>query len=428
MRPPRLAAVGALGLLIAACTSGASLGGQNGNSSGPITLNVWYYNESGPDVRFMHAVDQTFEKLHPNITLNLTVYPEGNYTTKVDTALAVNSVPDIGDMYQRQWIKAGKFLPLNAAIRQAHINLSTFNRGILSYCSMNGKVYCLGSYAGAVVLFYNKSMFTAAGLPFPSSTTPMTIQQYTSDAARLTNHSKGIWGTAHGAPVTWLPFTTVVNQTGRSDEGVLNSSATEQTYQQLADLSRNGWAPSLSTMDPWNQGIDFFSQGKLAMVIGTLGGVNEIEKARINYGVAPTPVPAGSPPYIATFTNWFGVFAGSSHPKQAEQFVTFLASPQGQRLRMKTVGDIPISSDLAQQLNWARSGEAAGRAEGMQVVRLARPSVFIPDQWDVVAPLFDGFNTMVNGTPARTVLAQAAPQVQANLTTAWSNWDRIRAG
>src|SRR5258708_28154621 len=118
MRPPRLAAVGALGLLTAACTSGASPGGQNGNSSGLISINVWYYNESGPDVRFMHAVDQTFEKLHHNITLNLTVYPEGNYTTKVDTALAVNSVPDIGDMYQRQWIKAGKFLPLNAAIQQ----------------------------------------------------------------------------------------------------------------------------------------------------------------------------------------------------------------------------------------------------------------------------------------------------------------------
>lgn len=421
------AACAASALVLAACSSGGSASGHhNTNATGPATLNIWYYNESGPDVKFMHLADQAFEKAHPNIKIDLTVYPEANYTTKVDTALAVNSVPDIGNMYQRQWMKAGKFLPLNAAVQKAHINLSTFNQGLLQYCSFNGKVYCLGSYAGAVVLFYNKSMFKAAGLPDPSATTPMTIQQYASDAAKLTNHAKGIWGTAHGVPVTWLPFRTLVNQTGRSDQGAMNSPETIAAYQELANLSKAGYAPALSSMDPWNQGIDFFSQGKLAMVIGTLGGVNQIEKAGINYGVAPTPVPAGYPPYIATFTNWFGVFATTQHPQQAEEFVTFLASPEGQRLRMQTVGDIPISSDIAQKLNWAGTGETAGREEAMQVVKLARPSVYIPDVWDVTAPLIDGFNSMVNGTPAKTVLDQATPQVQSNLNTAFKNWDRIQ--
>ena len=31
-------------------------------------------------------------------------------------------------------------------------------------CIIDGQVYCLGSYTGAVVLLYNKAMFDAAGL------------------------------------------------------------------------------------------------------------------------------------------------------------------------------------------------------------------------------------------------------------------------
>jgi ABC-type glycerol-3-phosphate transport system substrate-binding protein len=155
----------------------------------PVSLNVWYYNESGPDVKFMKLIVKKFESLHPDVKINLTVYPENNYTTKVDTALAVNQAPDIGDMYTRQWMKAGKFLSLNSAIKNEHIDLKTFNKGLLSYCSMGGKIYCLGSYAGAVVMFYNKSMFRAAGLRFPPAAKPLTIQQYAHDAARLTNHA-----------------------------------------------------------------------------------------------------------------------------------------------------------------------------------------------------------------------------------------------
>jgi len=34
-------------------------------------------------------------------------------------------------------------------------------------CSYGGKLYCLGSFTGAVVLLYNKDMFDAAGLNYP---------------------------------------------------------------------------------------------------------------------------------------------------------------------------------------------------------------------------------------------------------------------
>jgi ABC-type glycerol-3-phosphate transport system substrate-binding protein len=421
-----------LALVIAACTSspsGSSSGsGNSGQSTGPVTLTVWYYNESGPDVNFMHAIIAAFEKKYPNTTIDLTVYPENNYITKINTAFAVKSAPDVANVYdQMEWLKAGKFLALDSYLQQNNIDVSSFNQGVMSQCTLDSNVYCLGSYAGAVVMFYNRSMFREAGIQDLSATTPLSVSEYVQDAARLTDKAKDVWGTAFGTPVTWLPFTTVVSSDGKTATGVVDSPQTILLYQQLADATRQGSAPTPSTMDAWNQGIDFFAQGKLGMVIGTLGGVNEIEHNHISYGVAPTPVPAGSQPYIATFSNTFGVTSESAHPQQAEEFVAFLGSPEAQLLREKMVGDIPISGDVAQQSGWASAGEAAGRQEALQVVGLAHPSVYIPTVWDVVGPLFDGFNEMVGGQTAQSVLTKAAPQIQSNLDRAWTDWNQIQA-
>jgi multiple sugar transport system substrate-binding protein len=428
-RWPVGAVLAILALWAAACTSSPS-GNANGSgqSTGPVTLTVWYYNESGPDVNFMHAIISAFEKKYPNTTIDLTVYPENNYITKINTAFAVKSAPDVANVYdQVEWLKAGKFLPLDAYLQQNSIDVSSFNKGVMSQCTLDSSVYCLGTYAGAVVMFYNKSMFRGAGIPDLSATAPISVSDFVQDAAKLADKAKGVWGTAFGTPVTWLPFTTAVSSDGKTATGVVDSPQTTLLYQQLADATTQGSAPTPSTMDAWNQGIDFFAQGKLGMVIGTLGGVNEIEHNHITYGVAPTPVPPGSEPYIATFSNTFGVTSESEHPLQAEQFVAFLASPEAQLLREKMVGDIPISSDVAQQSGWANNGETAGRQEALQVVDLAHPTVYIPTVWDVVGPLFDGFNEMVGGQSAQSVLTKDAPQIQSNLDRAWNDWNQIQA-
>ena len=105
--------------------------------------------------------------------LEITEIPEDSYTTKVDTALAAGSPPDIGLVFEPRWIKAGRVLPLDDAIEAAAMDVSTLNQNALSGCLFEGSVYCLGSYVGSVMLFYNKELFDAAGVPYPSPTEPM---------------------------------------------------------------------------------------------------------------------------------------------------------------------------------------------------------------------------------------------------------------
>jgi multiple sugar transport system substrate-binding protein len=200
MRIGRGAATVALFVVIASGCTGDSepeSGSSGAMPTGPVTLSLWIFEG---EEEFLPALKEAFETEYPNITLKITDIPEDNYVTKMDTALAADSPPDIGWVYEARWMKAGRVLPLDDVIASNQIDLSVMNQNAMSGCVYEGVTYCLGSYTGAVMLFYNKDLFDKAGLPYPSASTPPSprssrnptrISPSTSSADRPTRRSGG---------------------------------------------------------------------------------------------------------------------------------------------------------------------------------------------------------------------------------------------
>lgn len=393
-----------------------------------VTLKLWAY-EGYQD--YLPVLIEAFEAKYPNIKVELTNIPEEQYGTKIETSLAAGSPPDLAFTGDRRWYKQGVWLPLDDMIKENNIDISTWNKGIIGppgvenaeeACKYEDKIYCLGSYTGAVMLFYNKDMFDAAGIPYPKSWPPMTVDEYVDIACKLTMPDQEVWGTANGDPVTWLPWETVVSPDGRKVEGVVNGSTSVAAHEKIASLFQNGCAPSLNVMDPWQQGVDFFSQGKLAMVVTDFQSLFKIENAGINYGVAHPPAPEGVPPFFNVWTDGIGVFAKAAHPEEAKLFVAFQGT-EGQRLRVTETGDVPVSSAVAEEMNWA--GDKPGRKEALEVLPHARPNVYMPNRWEVAGPLFDAFGYIVSKEKtAQEALDEAAPAMQENLDKEWEDWER----
>jgi len=393
-----------------------------------VTLTLWAY-EGYQD--FLPALIDAFQAKYPNIHVELTNIPEDQYGTKVDTALAAGAPPDLGFTGDRRWFKEGVWLPLDDVVADQKIDLSTWNKGIIGdpdvqnaeeACRYEGSIYCLGSYTGAVMLFYNKDMFDAASIPYPATWPPITVKDYVDIACKLTNADKGVWGTANGDPVTWVPWEVVVSADGRTADGVVNGPTSVSVHEQVASLFINGCAPSLNLMDPWQQGVDFFSEGQLAMVITDFQSLFKIEKAKINYGVAHPPAPDGVQPFFNVWTDSIGVFTKAAHPDEAKLFVAFQGT-EGQRVRVEKTGDVPVSSAVAEELNWA--GDVPGRHEALEVLTHARPNVYVPNRWDVAGPLFDAFGYIVSKEKsAQDALDEAAPLMQENLDKAWADWEK----
>ncbi|HMP38891.1 MAG TPA: sugar ABC transporter substrate-binding protein [Roseiflexaceae bacterium] len=392
-----------------------------------VTLNLWVFEgEEG----FLDTLKEEFEKQNPNIVLEITEIPEDQYVTKIDTALAANDPPDIGFVYggQQRWLKAGKFLPIDEMLAQNNIQPAEFNQNAMSlYCSYEGKYYCIGSYTGAVLLFYNKDLFDAAGIAYPSATEPMTFEEYADLARRLSNTSDNleerIWGGSAGVTWWFADWATLYSADGRTAEGYVNDAATVRTYQLMADLVTEGAAPSDSDMQMLGD-VDLLSQQKQAMAITDNFAIANMEAAGLRFGAAPPPVEErGDAPFIITWTDAFGVFSDSKDPQEAMKFLAFLAT-DGNRLRTE-FDTMPLNMRLADELGWDAKNE--GRAEAVQAISLARSVIFVPGFYEITGgPLGDAYNAIIEGMPAQEALDEAASLIQEDLDKAWVTWDQIR--
>jgi multiple sugar transport system substrate-binding protein len=414
-----------VGLLASACSSSNTTPQSQASADEPQTLNLWIFE--GED-EFLPTLTDAFEKEHPNITVKITNVPEDNYVTKIDTALAAGSPPDIGYMYEPRWMKAGKVLPLDDVIASEKIDTSKYNQSAFSYCQLDGKTYCLGSYAGAIMLFYNKGLFDKAGLPYPSATVPMSVDDYASLAAQLTqpndDRSKYIWGGYADVTTWWQDWRYLFSEDAKTVEGYLNDAPTVHMYDVLAKMVRDGTSPSESDFEFFGN-TDPLATGQMAMTfVDNVTAIPTLEKAGIDWGAAPTPVEqSGDLPWVSSWTDSWGVFSGSAHAEAAKEFVAFVGT-EGNRLRAQS-GQMPLNNTVADEENWA--GDSPGRAEALQVIKLARPNIFLPANiFSIDGPLWDEFSLIIDGEKtAQQALDEAAPDMQNSLDRAWSTWEEI---
>jgi multiple sugar transport system substrate-binding protein len=394
-------------------------------SGEPVTLTLWSF--AGEDA-MLPELKKRFEAANPNIRLEITDIPEDQYVTKIDTALAANSPPDLAFIYERRWLRAGKFLPLDEMIADKGLKLDEFNQGALATnCLYEGKVYCLGTYTGTVLLFYNKDLFDAAGVPYPSATTPMTIDDYAVLAQRLTSNKDDlntkVWGGAAEVPFWWTDWTTHFSADGRSATGFVNDEATVHMYDVLAGMVRDGVAPSGTEMQTLGD-VNLLALGRQAMTItDNFVAVQTFEANNIRYGAAPLPVERkGDAPFVPTWTDGYGVFTASKHPAEAQLFLHYMAT-EGNKLQLE-LGALPLNMRLAESQNWA--GENEGRKEALQATALAKGTIFVPGFWDVTAPLGDAFGLIVEEQQtAKEALDEAAASMQDSLDTSWETWESI---
>ena len=243
----------------------------------PVTLDLWIF-EGEEDL--LPALEEAFEAAHPNINVEITLIPEDQYVVKIDTALAAGSPPDIGYLYDRRWVKLGKILPLDETIATHEIDLADLNQAIIGgTCMIDGQVYCLGSYTGAVALLYNKAMFDAAGLAYPSATEPMTVDEYAELAAQLSPPTTTSCN-GSGAPAPEYPIGGCTAPTCSARMGGRRSVTSTTSRPSTPIRCWPTWSSRVihrvrSVMQALGTETseDLFLQGQLAMVIGDFADI-----------------------------------------------------------------------------------------------------------------------------------------------------------
>jgi multiple sugar transport system substrate-binding protein len=174
-----------LSLIIAACTAGGGAGGTTPSKSShkPVTLTVWSFF-TGRELRQFNSVLNGVKKSAPWITINSI---GGKQPTDILRAINSGTAPDVaiepGPDDSAKYCATGAWINLNPYITADHVNLSSLSPpAALRYTSYKGDQCSLPMLSDAYGLYYNTTMFKAAGITSP----PKTFSQLEADAKKLT--------------------------------------------------------------------------------------------------------------------------------------------------------------------------------------------------------------------------------------------------
>lgn len=303
---------------------------------------------------YWNALKDAYEAANPNVTLEMVDLGAADYMTVLATELSgsgsdfdvvtIKDVPGYATLVSKNTLE-----PLDSYISAAGIDLGQYG-GVDKQITVNGSLYELPFRNDFWVVFYNKDIFDAAGVDYP--TNDMTFDEYDALARKVADPTFGsqIYGTHYHTWRSAVQLFGVLDGKhsildGNYDyfkpyyEMVLNQEA-DQICRNYADLSAEGLHYSAA-----------FSGGDVAMMnmgswyISTL--IANIKSGEYdaslcgNWGMVKYPhadgVEAGST--LGTITG-LSVTSVSDNKDEAFKFVQWVSGAEGAKVMAET-GNFP---------------------------------------------------------------------------------------
>ena len=308
--------------------------------SGTVRVGSW---DSADALQPFNDSITSFEAAYPNVKIQLEDVPQ-NYGDKLLAEFASGTAPDVfqvGDGDVARFAAQGVFEPLDPYIAGTKgsdpLDTSVFITAVADIGKVGGTTYLLTKDSSPLVLYYNKKMFDAAGVSYP--TDKWTWDDLLSAAQKLTKPGTQ-WGIqvpdSWGDP-TWvrgiLPFIyqnggNIISDDGKKVTGYLDSDATIQALQWYADLiTKYKVAPSKADVAALN-GADMFQTGKVAMLwTGVWPLAGYIKDTTISIGTAP--LPQGKQRANSICWAGFALYSKSQNKDAAWAFLRWIGADKG---------------------------------------------------------------------------------------------------
>ncbi len=299
-----------------------------------LSITTWDY-DSSPQ---FSAVVEAYEEQNPNVEIKVIDTSADEYNNSLGISLSaaqpdpdVIFVKDMGSMLQMA--DKQQLLPLDDFIKNDNVDTSVYN-GAFEQLQYNGVTYGMPYRNDWYVLYYNKDLFDAAGVEYPSN--DMTWEEYYDLAAKMTSGegSAKVYGTHDH---TWQALVTNwAVQDGTHTVVEKDYSFLKPWYEDTLALQEGGYMQDYATLKTANiHYSSVFKNQQCAMMpmgtwfIATMEQSRQEGETDFNWGVARIPhsadtesgytVGALTPVVISAFTD---------APEAAWDFVKFASSPE----------------------------------------------------------------------------------------------------
>jgi sorbitol/mannitol transport system substrate-binding protein len=336
-------AMGLCGVIVLSLAVLVGVGSAHSTAQDQPTITIATVNN--PDMIVMQSLTPTFTKKY-GINVKYVTLPENTLRQKVTSDVATGGgqfdIATVGTYDVPIWAKNKWLINLDPSFAKLSTGASkTYDlkdvipkvRLGLSY---KGSLYALPFYGESSMTYYNKKLFTAAGLKMPLHPT---WDQVASFAAKLNNPKANRYGICLRGLPGWgefgAPLTTVVNTFGgewfnTKWEPQLTSPAFKAATNFYVNLIRKSGEPG-ATSSGFTECETAMAQGKTSMWVDATvaaGQLTDPKKSQvakdIGFAYAPTKVtPLGS----HWLWSWsLGVEASSKNQDAAFKFLTWATS------------------------------------------------------------------------------------------------------
>jgi multiple sugar transport system substrate-binding protein len=353
-----VAAASVAALTLAGCSSAAP------ETGGPVELTLWT-GFTGGDRGAYEDLIATFNDTHDDIQVTMEVQPWDTISQKLPSAWATGQGPDLATpSFDPNVVE--KYLDTDSLLALDDVgDTSLLAPAAIDAFTVDDELYAVPANVATLQLYYNKALFSAAGIDQP----PATVEEFKADAAALTSgETVGLSVADHETiqmwPILqWLDGGDIVDDDGCS---VLDSPENIAGLESWVDLVESGAAPVGLT---GAESDSLFSAGKAAMQLNGPWAAAGYAEAGIDFGVAAVPVGADGPVTLGS-TVPMAASARTEHPAEAQEFLEWWTSQDAQRQFALASGFPPVRTDLADDPDLAADEIVAAFASALPTARL----------------------------------------------------------
>ena len=313
-------------LTITGCGSSGGGGGANGTTTLKLVAADYGTGPENTSQKYWQDIADAFHKQNPKITVKVQTINWNDFDDQVKTMVQNHNYPDIteGD-YFPDFAQAKLLYPAKDVMSD-----NTFKNLIPVFANLgtyNGTQYGMPFTTSSRTMFYNKKLFSQAGIANP----PQTWDDVKADALKIKALGKVGFGLplgkeeAQAETLLWM----LGNGGGYQDNGkwTIDSAQNVETMQFLADLVKSGATePNPGTKnrtDLWKQ----FATGDIGMINGQGALIPIIKSAGklTDADWASVPIPGKSGPLDKTLgvCDNVSAFNGNGHQAQIKAFLDF---------------------------------------------------------------------------------------------------------
>lgn len=284
---------------------------------------------------------QNFEDQNPNVIVQLEPVSGRDYYARLLTQLSAKAAPDImqiGDDAVPSFVSKNAFVALDTYLAGINFDASIYLPGLLDPGKIDGKQYLLPKDYSPLAVYYNKTLFDAASVPYPVEGWTWEDLLATAQQLTLKDDSGNVtqWGIQLPAAWTtgfeyWVAAAggSLISADGKSFAGAMDSPEVARAVQFYADLyNKYQVAPQPADMNAFGGGNSEFANGKAAMMLfgrWPQGGF----KTNPNISLGVVAPPQDEVRANILFWGGFGIATSSLQPETAFKYLSFVSGEPG---------------------------------------------------------------------------------------------------